>query len=1083
MIENQPLSIKGFSGGLADEELSVTPQHYTRADNLLLTPEYDLISRPGSVLFDVAHAQLPSGNARVNGLLNYDQDTNLLAISGIHAYAYTAGNWAAINGATGDALHTGTTAASLSTAEWKKHIFLASSELLSPVKIYKDNSSAFQVVTAGLPIMATPINYVQVTVLANAITLANDIRTKMIDHFADVVQHKSADSASSAIITSGAATTLPTLLTLVAQLQRAYLNHFNDYQGPSVYHSAETNNVWTTVADQTLSNTIAPTTLEETVVVINELATRYNEHWGKVDTHLGSNAYGGHGASTSAAVTAALVFGAFSGPYVDLDRAKFYSVLNALRASLLNHIADYAALPQTTSAHKANDATHATDITNNYPVCNDPYSFAKLLYGLAGNYEEHENDAFIGAPTYHVHTEASPHSISYLLGLPVSTLQWDNLAGCAVGNWTKAKTRLNELLQKYVGHIGDAALGTSTNAHQAGTNHYITSGVNPATLTQLYTADYSVGAPVTSLDLGTYTYAFTYAYTYTTTGGVTFESEGPPLLVEAENVLKPEVQGLLLQGLVALANSGSTNYDVSNVKINIYRTTNGGQTLFYVDQVANGVTSYTDYTTDLELQTRNQIYTAGGVSFNYPAPPSKFVHIVDGYGYWGNVLDTDGTPRPNRIRQSIAGSPDAVPGDYFVDLPYPVTGVSSIRGIRVAWTKKATYRLEGTIDELGNGSISAVAISDSVGCSGGYGIVSTDQGLVFPGPDGFYITNGNQVSKLSRDWRTTYLNLVRSDTIGALIYGAIDKKTKRVWFTTSSTGSENDSCYILDLNLQLGENGPWTTASNRTYFAPSSICVFNDQIIRGDSRGYVFKHDESYTSDPKVNTGTAASTWTTVSIFPDYRSPANDFGSIMTRKFVPKIVVKAKNKGNMSLQINSINDGGKNIAALAPIRYRGGTTYGDPTLLSVGGGPTISGGGLPEYKRHFPAGSLRCATKQLQFILAKVAITESDTLSSGTLNHAAKTLTVAGATFADLVDHVLALDNDGYVQEYTITANTGTVITVSDPGNVLPVNGTYKWVVRGYPKDEKWQICSYLLYFNLFGTTQLFDTTSNGENA
>lgn len=1072
-ISNQPLDIKGFSGGLSDEGMSVTPQHYTRADNLLLTPQYDLRTRPGSVIFDAAFPQLPTGQQRINGLVNYDQDVSLLAFSGNKAYAYAgAGGWSELIGGAGDALHTGTTGASLSFSEWKKHIFVASSEQLTPVKVYKDNLGNYKIVTAGLPFMAKPTNYNINTATAGAITLANDIRSKLLTHLADTFMHKAADTVSQGILTSAAATNLATLIILVGQLQKAYQNHFNDYQGPNQYHTKEISTTYTTAGDQTLSTLVAPTEIEGAVSILNDLATRYNSHWGKVDIHRGVTSGGSN-------VTAAFVYGVNSGPSVDLDRNLFYTVANSVRAAISQHLNDFSTIGgQTTNAHKAIDSNDANDITLNSNASNDPYSLALLMSVVTGAYYNHETDAALATPAYHEHKEANSHQLSYFAPWSSSTqgAYVDLFKGCAAGNWTKTVTRLNELITQAFGHINEADQ-TNTLAHMAGTTYYQQSVNNT------YLAKYTLGS-LNNLALGTYTYAFTYAYTYTTTGGVQFEMEGPPLLVEALNVIKPEIEGLLISNIPPMANSASTNYDTANVKINIYRTTNGGQTLFYVDQISNGTTTYTDFTTDLALQTNRQIYTAGGVSDNEPAPRAKYVHITeDDFGYWGNVLDDDGTPRPNRIRQAIAGSPDACPGDYFVDLPYPVTGVSSVKGVRVAWTKKGTYRLEGTINERGQGSIAAVAISDSVGCLGGYGIVATDQGLVFPGSDGFYITNGYQVSKLSRDWRTTYLNLVRSDTTAQMIYGVLDKKKNRVWFSTSSTGAENDSCYILDLNLTLNENGPWTTASNRSYFAPSSIAVFNDQVVRGDSRGYVFKHVDTVTSDPKVDTTKAVSLWNITSIFPDYRSPDNDFGSVMMRKYVPKIVVKARNQGNMSLQINSINDGGKNIAALAPIRYRGGPTYGDPTLLSVGGGPTITGGGLPEYKRHFPAGSLRCSTKQVQFILAKVAITESDTLGLGTVDPAAKTLTVAGAALPDYVDHVVALVNDGYVREYTVLSNTATVLTLSDAGNNLPVAGSYKWVVRGYPKDEQWQLVNYLLYFNMFGTTQLFAADTTGENA
>lgn len=1057
---NSPLDIKGFTGGLADQDLSVTPQHYSRADNLLLTPEFDLVTRPGSACFDVNHAQLPSGLQRVNGLVNYDQDVNLLAISGNHAYVYNAG-WTEIIGAVGDALHTGTAGASLSTAEWKKHIFIASSDLLTPVKIYKDNSGTFKVITAGLPFMATPASYNAATVLTSALNLANAIRSAMLVHFASTTRHKAADTVAAAFI-GAAATDLPSLVTLTTQLIQAHVSHYNDYQGASRYHSAETNLAFTSPGDQALSNVTAPTDLTSVVARLNDIHPKYGAHVGKSDIHQALDA-----TTAEFQLTYNLIFGVYDGPFAEMDQSVLCTFINNLKYTLVAHLSDSGAI----NAHSAFDSNYTS--LNAAATCSDSQTLQDLYARVFADYTVHEDDAQHSPPLFHWAKENQIHS----LAPDAYTSLGDSYGGLWSGNWDKWPDRLNDLQSKLSAHMVDMYNGSSAGAHKASSAYQL---AGPS----YYVTYSSQNGLLPAHALASYTYAFTYEYTYTTTSGTAFTMEGPPLLFEAKPVIPTSYQPLAISNIVPLANSSSTNFDLANIKINIYRTTSGGQTLFYVGQVANGTTTYSDTVTDTVLQTRRTIYTAGGVSDNEPAPRAKYVHITeDDFAYWGNILDDDGTPRPNRIRQAIAGSPDSVPGDYFVDLPYPVTGVNSIKGVRVAWTKKGTYRLEGTIDERGTGSIRAASISDSVGCVGGYGTVSTDQGIIFPGTDGFYVTNGYQVSKLSRDWKSTYLNLIRTDPVAQMIYGVSDKKTNRVWFTTSSTGTENDSCYILDLNLPLSENGPWTTASNRSYFAPSSICVFNDQIIRGDSHGYVLAHSDTVTSDPKIDTTKAATLWNITSIFPDYRSPHNDFGTIMFRKHVPKIVVKAKNRGNMSLQINSINDEGKNIAPLTPIRYRGSTTYGDPTILSVGGGPTLTNGGLPEYKRHFPSGSLRCSTKQVQFILAKVAITDSDVLGLGALVQATKVFTVAGAAFPDYVDHVLALANDGYVTEYTILSNTGTTLTVSDPGNVLPASGSYKWVVRGYPKDEQWQITNYLLYFNIFGTTQLFDTASNGENA
>jgi hypothetical protein len=112
----------------------------------------------------------------------------------------------------------------------------------------------------------------------------------------------------------------------------------------------------------------------------------------------------------------------------------------------------------------------------------------------------------------------------------------------------------------------------------------------------------------------------------------------------------------------------------------------------------------------------------------------------------------------------------------------------------------------------------------------------------------------------------------------------------------------------------------------------------------------------------------------------------------------------------------------------------------------------------------------------VEFTNAHVIIETSGTKDQATLNRAARTLTLVDALTYDFVsdadDYVVAFSGDGYAQEFTIASQTADTLTLLDPGNALPVNGTYDWVIRGVPKTEKFKLFHYVLKYLVFGQTQ-----------
>lgn len=159
MINTSPLQIDKFSGGKTDYYLDGDSAQFKEADNFLLTNNEKLFLRPGIVNDNLTYYQIPAGNQRIGHIINFDNNTNLLKQSSLNLYTITGSGWTTIQGPTGSAVFTAatTTASYVSSAQWKKQVFLTTDAFTPPMKIYRkaaDNS--FLAVTAGYP---NPSNY------------------------------------------------------------------------------------------------------------------------------------------------------------------------------------------------------------------------------------------------------------------------------------------------------------------------------------------------------------------------------------------------------------------------------------------------------------------------------------------------------------------------------------------------------------------------------------------------------------------------------------------------------------------------------------------------------------------------------------------------------------------------------------------------------------------------------------------------------------------------------------------------------------------------------------------------------------
>lgn len=584
-----------------------------------------------------------------------------------------------------------------------------------------------------------------------------------------------------------------------------------------------------------------------------------------------------------------------------------------------------------------------------------------------------------------------------------------------------------------------------------------------------------------------YLYAFHYEYTYIV-NDQTFEDLGAVTEVALANSADPGTSNNAITAIPVISNGATDNWDTTVIKVFIFRTLAGGNVFYKIGEVTNGTTVFTDNVSDAALQTGALLYINDGTLDLDPTPEAKYVHVVNNTGYYGNISSADGT-FPNRLQQSVPGDPDGCPGFFYVDLEDEIMGIGSIKSIPIVVCKRHIYRIENNFDQYGRGGINPVRISDTAGCVSNLSIVSAENGIIWAGNDGFYLSDGYTVQKVSDGFNETYKSILANIAYTNRIIGTFDDKERRVlWTIQQDSGSgDNDSLIELDLRWGLTDTSTFYTWSGNS-FAPSAITFFNKKLYRADKRGYVLIHDDAYTTDPKIESSADSENWHRETIIWTYESVNMNFGGSYFRKVPAKILLTAANLANTTIQISAINDDGRITRELKPIRWRKNFVWGDPEF--VWGNPECvwGGDGLIEQWRRFPSGGLRLSYLKLVITNGFSNIIGSDGYGTCSFNAAANTVVFDDISMSDwpdeIVDYYIYTEQDDYTEGFLITnRNSDDTITVADPNNSLP-NGSLKWLVKGFKKDEPLHLLGYNIFWNDVSQTQAtFRPAQEGNNA
>jgi len=544
-----------------------------------------------------------------------------------------------------------------------------------------------------------------------------------------------------------------------------------------------------------------------------------------------------------------------------------------------------------------------------------------------------------------------------------------------------------------------------------------------------------------------------------------------------------------LAGLQVLANAANTHYDVTNSKVEIYRTIGDGSVYYKIGEVTNGTTTYLDYTDDTTLLSNEALYTNGGIVGNDSPPVTGIIHALDNRMYYAVG---------NKVFQSLSNDPDSVPANFFDTFEEDVIGISSTRSNLVVFSNLNVYRVEGEFDELGNGFMRHERIFDRTGCVAQQSIVKADNGLFFAGKDGFYFTDGFQCFRVT-DFEDTFVGYTLTDQQKKAITGAYDSVHKKVFWTIETTNFYTNPNLIIVLDLQFGikkDITPTTTYSGGfdgyTGFNPTALTFFNNYLHYGDGDGYIMFEDISAYVDLVKNTAVAATAWDKRTLLWNYKSCNDDFGSANFRKYFTRVNVEFEQITNLSVQIKSDADKGRIMSDLPIIRSRKLLDWGDPKIDWTSSVYTAKDGGvIDEFRRFHADGSLRSNYRAIELQNAYCVVVASNIM--GNLNVTAFAANIWTLTLLGSPTYKWPLYSVGYFVriggvDYPVTSRVSdSVVRVSDSGlTPLIAQANIQWEMWGYPKNEAAKLVNLDVNYEIMGQMQKdyqgTTSTDGGQN-
>lgn len=560
-----------------------------------------------------------------------------------------------------------------------------------------------------------------------------------------------------------------------------------------------------------------------------------------------------------------------------------------------------------------------------------------------------------------------------------------------------------------------------------------------------------------------YIYALVYAHAYSI-GTSQFLTLGEPIYFPVTGGADFDNSGEIeLTDIPELTNGTSRNFDLTNVKVRIYRTEDKGTTLYYVGEVSNGTSSYTDTLSDTALTANETIYTTGGVRANELPPPAKIVVVANNIAWYLNILE-QAERKPYRMKFSKISIPDAVPADFFEDFDSEIIGGASINDKVIVLTKNKILRVEGGLDDVGRGGIVKATIAD-VGCVAGSSVVVTEDWIYFFGNSGIYRTNGYEVSKITKHLDVRYKLWTSSATKCRKISGQYDSFNQRVNWCINEGSADNDTILVFD---EVYEG--FVTLSSGSDFGPSALFFKDQDMVRGDSDGFVFSHREDDFSDKVKDYATPAAQWESKAIPYFWKHIAWNFGDDQKVKWVTMINIVGRPKTNVYLEPRTYREGAVEFFSLGAIRFNPLIKWGDPSVLWGESGNRWNSVDYLNQTKRMNRKAMRTTHMQLALASSYTKIlgsVESED-SQVTVDSLTKQITQVNPSIYAFGETNVGYDIIIDEKSYKITSSTNDTLEVDDPLDSL-VDGQYSYEIKGEPKQQRPHVSSMTVHYEVFG--------------
>jgi len=394
--------------------------------------------------------------------------------------------------------------------------------------------------------------------------------------------------------------------------------------------------------------------------------------------------------------------------------------------------------------------------------------------------------------------------------------------------------------------------------------------------------------------------------------------------------------------------SGEAFFDYSNIVWEIYRTVDDGNIFFKIGEAATngGTPTYLDNDLDSAIVSGELLYTTGGVQ------PNEMVNSRIEYATFAN--DTLWLASTAAVWQAKVGIPDANPGSFNMTIREGeyVTGIETLDIYPILFTDKGVYRIEGIVDDSGNGTHRLRTVSEEYGALSNKTTIKANNKILFLSTDGIYETNGFTARKVTGHYDERYLDLVdvrALDESNVELYGyaiadaCYDEKNQRAhWFFPNEGGKYLRKVLTLHLNYPHEEG--YAITSGSVSHDVTSVSAIDGDIYFTSLDGSVLKQDSNRTYDFPISAGGA-----NVPIAWNWYSSVMSFGTSMKRKWFTRLLlgVKPLIGSTFSFSIASARDESDDFRLLNPVDETGITSK------------------IKFLKRWFTKGTLRSSTRQL----------------------------------------------------------------------------------------------------------------------